>query len=86
MATSSPPTPYRIDRVPRTFIAPLPVPNEQILWIGCSDNGWAETQTLDMLPEEFIVHRNAGCVVSNEDLSTASTVEWAVRVSKVTIP
>jgi carbonic anhydrase len=36
-----------------------------------------------MPPEEFLVHRNPGCVVSNEDASTLSTVEWALRVSKV---
>jgi len=55
----------------------------QILWIGCSSSGIAETETLGVLPEEIIEHRNMGNLLSNDDLSTQSSVEYALRVLKV---
>ncbi|PVH92979.1 carbonic anhydrase, partial [Periconia macrospinosa] len=55
----------------------------QILWIGCSDSGFAETKTLDLLPEEIIVHTNPGSVLSNDDLGTSSTLEYALRILEV---
>ena len=74
---------YVRSRVSPNLIPSLQAPKGQILWIGCSDSGFAETKTLDVLPEEIIVHRNPGCLVSNDDLSTASTLEYALRILEV---
>lgn len=83
MTTSPKTIQYRRSKVPPNLIPSLQAPEAQILWIGCSDSGFAETRTLDVLPEEIIVHRNLGCVLSNDDLSTASTLEYALRILNV---
>jgi carbonic anhydrase len=70
-------------RVPPNLIPSLKVPKARILWIGCSDSGDAETQTLDLLPEEMVVHRNLGGILSNDDLGTQSSLEYALRLLEV---
>ncbi|KAF2810855.1 carbonic anhydrase [Mytilinidion resinicola] len=74
---------FRTEVVDSHLIPSLRKPIAQILWIGCSDSGWAETRTLDLLPEEIIVHRSPGDLVSNNDLSTLSTLEYALGILKV---
>jgi len=74
---------FHKEAVDSHLIPSLNKPEAQILWIGCSDSGWAETQTLDLLPEEIIVHRSLGDIVSNHDLSTQSALDYALQVLKV---
>jgi carbonic anhydrase len=69
--------------VTRGVIPSLGTAKPQILWIGCSSSGIAETETLGVLPEEIIEHRNIGNLLSNDDLSTQSSVEYALRILKV---
>lgn len=38
---------------------------------------------MEVLPEEIIVHRDIGNLVSNDDLSTLSSIEYALKISKV---
>jgi len=59
------------------------VPEPQVMWVGCSDSLICETETLGVLPEEIFVHRNLGNIISNEDLSSKSAVEWCVDLLKV---
>jgi hypothetical protein len=69
--------------VTRGVIPSLGLAKPQILWIGCSSSGIAETETLGVLPEEILEHRNIANLLSNDDLSTQSSVEYALRVLKV---
>jgi len=74
---------FHTEVVDSHLIPSLKKPKAQLLWLGCSDSGWAETRTLDLLPEEIIVHRSPGDLVSNNDLSTLSTLEYALGILKV---
>jgi carbonic anhydrase len=74
---------FHTEVVDSHLIPSLKKPKAQILWIGCSDSGWAETRTLDLLPEEIIVHRSPGDLVSNNDLSTLSALDYALGIEKV---
>jgi carbonic anhydrase len=69
--------------VRRGSIPALGQTKPQILWIGCSSSGVQEPQVLGIPPEEIIVHRNIGNLLSNNDLSTQSSVEYAVKILKV---
>jgi carbonic anhydrase len=69
--------------VTRGLIPSLGLAKPQILWIGCSSSGTAETETLGVLPEEIIEHRNIGNLLSNDDPSAQSSVEYALRILKV---
>ncbi|KAF2676703.1 carbonic anhydrase [Lentithecium fluviatile CBS 122367] len=83
MTMSLKPTQYLRSRVASNLIPSRNLPKAQVLWIGCSDGGFAETKTLDLLPEEIIVHSNPGNVLSNDDLGIASTLEYALNVLQV---
>ena len=76
---------YTVVPVPREFIKSSGKNEAQILWVGCSDSLIVETETLDVLPQEMIVHRNLGDIISNGDLSSVSAVEWAVDLLKVCV-
>jgi carbonic anhydrase len=81
--TVSLPVQFLRTRVTSKLIPSLKQSKAQVLWIGCSDNGFAETKPLDLLPEEIIVHRNPGGLLSNDDLGTSSSLEYALRVLEV---
>lgn len=66
--------------LPADFIPSLHQPTQQILWIGCSDSGFQETTILDLLPDEMMVHRNIGNMIIEGDLSSETTVKYAVSV------
>ena len=74
---------YRVLPVPKDFILSTGVPKAQILWVGCSDSLMVETECLDVLPQEMLVHRNLGDMLSNGDLSSKSAVEWGLELLKV---
>jgi len=74
---------YSVSPVPPTFITSKRVPKAQILWIGCSDSLICETETLSVLPDEIFVHRNLGNIISNEDLSSKSAVEYCADLLQV---
>lgn len=62
------------------FIPSLQQPTQQVLWIGCSDSGFQETTILNLLPDEMMVHRNIGNMIIEGDLSSETTVKYAVSV------
>lgn len=55
----------------------------QVLWIGCCSSGVKEPLSLGLPPEEIMVHRNIGNLLSNHDLSTQSSLEYALKVLQV---
>ena len=54
-----------------------------VLYIGCSDSRVSAEEMTGMDPGEMFVHRNIANVVSNNDLSAASVIEYAVDVLQV---
>ena len=55
----------------------------EVLYIGCSDSRVSAEEMTGMDPGEMFVHRNIANVVSNNDLSAASVIEYAVDVLQV---
>ena len=49
------------------------------LYIGCSDSKVSTEEMMGVEPGEVFVHRNIANVVSNNDLSVMSVIEYAVR-------
>ena len=49
------------------------------LYIGCSDSRVSTEELMGVEPGEVFVHRNIANVVSNNDLSVMSVIEYAVR-------
>ncbi|KAJ5222212.1 carbonic anhydrase [Penicillium citrinum] len=60
------------------MIPSLQQPTQQVLWIGCSDSCYQETKTLDLLPDEMLVHRNLGNMLIKGDMSSEVTINHAV--------
>jgi len=60
------------------MIPSLQQPEQQVLWIGCSDSCYQETKTLDLLPDEMLVHRNLGNMLITGDMSSEVTINHAV--------
>lgn len=60
------------------MIPSLQQPAQQVLWIGCSDSCYQETKTLDLLPDEMLVHRNLGNMLIKGDMSSEVTINHAV--------
>ncbi|KAF2395836.1 carbonic anhydrase [Trichodelitschia bisporula] len=88
MAVTPPPlaftrTPVHRGLIPSTSQAGLPASKPQVLWLGCSSSGFHETRPLGLETEELLVHRNIGNLFANHDLSTESSVEYALRILKV---
>ena len=55
----------------------------EVHYIGCSDSRVSAEEMTGMDPGEMFVHRNIANVVSNNDLSAASVIEYAVDVLQV---
>lgn len=72
-----------VEPVRRDVIPSLGVPKQQVLWLGCSDSGYEETRTLDLLPEEIFVVRNIGNLALDSDLAWASAVQYAINALQV---
>lgn len=70
---------YTTTVVPPDLIASLPRPQEQILWIGCSDSQVVETDVLNVPRNELFVHRNLANMLSNGDTSSLSAIEFCVE-------
>jgi carbonic anhydrase len=62
------------------FIPSLRRPKQHILWIGCSDGGFEETRTLDLLPDEMTVLRNMGNIMLDNNLTSSSMMQYAVDI------
>ncbi len=77
---------YKSVSLRRDFIPSLSELKQQVLWIGCSDNGYEETAALDLLPDEIIVLRNIGNMFLDDDLTCLSMVQYAVNVLQVRTP
>lgn len=57
--------------------------NPDFLYIGCSDSRVTAEELMGLKPGELFVHRNIGNVVSNNDLSAMSVINYAVNQLKV---
>ena len=79
------PAPPRYNIVPLrpNFIPSLGEAKQQVLWIGCSDSGFEEITTLDLLPAETIVLRNIGNIFLEDGLTCLSMVQYAVDILQV---
>lgn len=57
--------------------------NPQILYIGCSDSRVTAEELMGAEPGEVFVHRNIANMVSNNDLSAMSVINYAVKILQV---
>jgi Carbonic anhydrase len=81
---------YPLTCFSRSPVSPDEIPSidpkkPQVLWIGCSSGGILEMRALNLPPEEILVHRNPGNLLPNNDLSSMSTLEYALKVSQVSL-
>ena len=74
---------YKTVPLRRELHPSLGEPKQQVLWIGCSDSGFQETTTLDLLPDETIVLRNIGNMFLDDGLPCLSMVQYAVDILQV---
>jgi carbonic anhydrase len=57
--------------------------NPDILYFGCSDSRVSAEELMGVGPGEVFVHRNIANMIPNTDLSTMSTIHYAVDYLKV---
>ncbi len=57
--------------------------NPEFLYIGCSDSRVTAEEMTGAHPGQMFVHRNIANVISNNDLSSMSVIEYAVSFLKV---
>ncbi len=57
--------------------------NPEILYIGCSDSRVTAEELMGGQPGDVFVHRNIANLVSNNDLSAMSVIEYAVGTLEV---
>jgi carbonic anhydrase len=57
--------------------------NPEFLYIGCSDSRVTAEEMTGARPGQMFVHRNIANVISNNDLSAMSVIEYAVSFLKV---
>ncbi|KAF2429291.1 carbonic anhydrase [Tothia fuscella] len=74
---------FQRSRVHPGLIPSLGGTKPQVLWIGCSCSSPSDMRALELDPKDFIAHRNIGNIVSNTDLSTQSSLEYALQILKV---
>lgn len=57
--------------------------NPEFLYIGCSDSRVSAEEMTGVEPGQMFVHRNIGNLVPNNDNSSSSVIEYAVKHLKV---
>jgi carbonic anhydrase len=57
--------------------------NPEILYIGCSDSRVSAEELMGVRPGDVFVHRNIANMVSNNDLSAMSVINYAINILKV---
>ncbi|MFA9392402.1 MAG: carbonic anhydrase [Prolixibacteraceae bacterium] len=57
--------------------------NPEILYIGCSDSRVTAEELMGAKPGEVFVHRNIANMVSNNDLSAMSVINYSISYLKV---
>lgn len=55
----------------------------EILYIGCSDSRVTAEEVTGVKPGQMFVHRNVANIISNNDLSSATVIDYAVKHLKV---
>jgi carbonic anhydrase len=55
----------------------------EVLWLGCADSRIPETTVCDCKPGDIFVHRNIANILTPNDLSSSSVIEYAVAFVKV---
>src|SRR5690606_34749634 len=51
----------------------------EILYIGCSDSRVTAEEVTGVGPGQMFVHRNVGNIIPNNDLSSATVIDYAVK-------
>ncbi|MFN0257336.1 carbonic anhydrase [Pedobacter ureilyticus] len=71
-------------KVDPTFFDELSVgQTPPILWIGCSDSRVPANQITNTMPGDIFVHRNIANVVTHNDMSLLSVLDYSVNVLKI---
>ncbi|KAH9205410.1 hypothetical protein DL95DRAFT_491221 [Leptodontidium sp. 2 PMI_412] len=69
--------PARSDLIPS-----LPKPEQQILWVGCSNSQTIETDALSIPRQELFVYRNLGTSCPPETLAVSAQLSSVLRSSR----
>jgi carbonic anhydrase len=70
-------------REPELLVSTAKGQNPEVLWLGCADSRIPETTVCDCKPGDIFVHRNIANILTPNDLSSSSVIEYAIAHVKV---